>query len=56
MHLYMLFSCFFIPFSIEVTSLGDERAGLCTSHVLFVCFAGASLFFSRLVSEVECGL
>ena len=31
-----LSSCFFIPFSIVITSLGEEGAGLCASHA-FVC-------------------
>ena len=31
-----LFSCFFVPFSIVITSLGEEGAGLCASHA-FVC-------------------
>ena len=31
-----LSSCFVIPFSIEITSLGEEGAGLCAFHV-FVC-------------------
>ena len=32
-----LSSCFFILFSIVITSLGEERAGLCASRVCFVC-------------------
>ena len=31
-----LFSCFFIPFSIVITTLGREGAGLCASCA-FVC-------------------
>ena len=31
-----LSSCFFIPFSIVVTSLGEEGAGLCAPRT-FVC-------------------
>ena len=31
-----LSSCFFIPFSIVITSLGEEGAGLCASRA-FVC-------------------
>ena len=34
-----LSSCFFVPFSIVITSLGEEGAGLV--H-LFVCFACVS--------------
>ena len=33
-----LSSYFFISFSIVITSLGEEGAGLCASRVLFVCF------------------
>ena len=41
------FSCslssrFFIPFSIVITSLGEEEAGLCASRT-FVCFARISV-------------
>ena len=32
-----LSSCFVIPFSIVITSLGEEGAGLCASRVFFVC-------------------
>ena len=37
-----LSSCFFFPFSIVITPLGEEGAGLCASRRLFVCFARAS--------------
>ena len=36
-----LFSYFFIPFSIVITSLDEEGAGLCASPA-FVCFARVS--------------
>ena len=36
-----LSSCFVIPFSIMITSLGEEIAGLCASHAL-VCFVRVS--------------
>ena len=37
-----LSSCFFLPFSIVITSLGEEGARLCASRHLFVCFARVS--------------
>ena len=40
-----LSSCFFISFSIVITSLGAEEAGLCASRAfvcLFVCFVRVS--------------
>ena len=40
-----LSSCLVIPFSIVITSLGEERAGLCASRALFVCFVRVSFFF-----------
>ena len=33
-----LFSCFPSPFSIVITSLGKERAGLCDSHIFVWLF------------------
>ena len=36
-----LSSCFVIPFSIVITSLGEEGAGLCASRA-FVCFVHVS--------------
>ena len=36
-----LSSCFAIPFSIVITSLGEEGAGLCASRA-FVCFVRVS--------------
>ena len=36
-----LSSCFFIPFSNVITSLGEEGASLCASRA-FVCFARVS--------------
>ena len=39
-----LSSCFFIPFSIVITSLGEEGAALCSSRA-FVCFVHVSFFF-----------
>ena len=33
-----LSSCFVIPFSIVITSLGEEGAGLCASRALFFFF------------------
>ena len=39
-----LFSCFFIPFSIVIASLGEEGAGLCAFHV-FVRVVRVSYFF-----------
>ena len=45
-----LSSCFFFPFSIVITSPGEEGAGLCASRHLFVCFARVSFGpFSLLV-------
>ena len=32
-----LFLCFFSPFSIAITSLGDERANLSASNVCSIC-------------------
>ena len=56
-----LSSCFFIPFSIVITSLGKEEAGLCTSGA-FVCFVRVSFchFFSSswcrgLAAVCDCG-
>ena len=51
-----LSSYFFILFSIVITSLGEERAGLCASRafVLYVLFFVIFLFL--LVSGVGCGL
>ena len=34
-----LSSCFFSPFSIVITSLGEEGAGLCVSSAMFFYFA-----------------
>ena len=36
-----LFSCFVIPFSIVITSLGEKGASLCASRA-FVCFVRVS--------------
>ena len=51
-----LSSCFFIPFSIVITSLTEEAAGLYVSRaiVLYLFVFGHILF--RLVSGVGCGL
>ena len=52
-----LSSCFFIPFSIVITSLGEEGAGLCASRA-FVCLFCTrkclSFFLFLLVSGVGC--
>ena len=37
-----LSSCFFILFSIVITSLWEEGAGLCASRAVFVCFVHVS--------------
>ena len=42
-----LSSCFFIPFSIVITSLGKEEAGLCASGA-FVCFVRVSFVIFSL--------
>ena len=39
-----LSSCFFIPFSIVTTSLGEEGAGLCASRALYVLVFVLNLF------------
>ena len=46
---------FSVCFSILITSLGEEGAGLCASRT-FVCFARVCFFFFLLVSRVGCGL
>ena len=55
-----LSSCFFVPLSIVITSLGEEGAGLCASRafeVLFVLHVLVFvLFLFLLVSRVGCGL
>ena len=52
-----LSSCFFIPFSIVITSLGEEGAGLCAS-LAFVCLYVLVFvsFLFLLVSGVVYGL
>ena len=53
-----LSSCFVIPFSIVITSLGEEGAGLYASHT-FVCFLRVSfshfLFLSVSGLAAVCG-
>ena len=58
-----LSSCFVIPFSTVITSLGEEGAVLCASRALFVCFGCVIFFFffflsffSSFMSGVGCGL
>ena len=48
----------FSPFSIVITSLGEERAGLCASYIcLFILHALIFvLLLFLLVSGVDCGL
>ena len=48
---------FFSPFSILITSLGEERAGLCASNA-FVSFArvGLCLFFFFFGLGIGCDL
>ena len=51
--------CFRVLFSIVITSLGKERAGLCAcrAFVLFVLRASISvLFLFLLVSRIDCDL
>ena len=49
---------FFSSFSIVITSLREERAGLCASRAFFVDFAYVIFvpFLFLLVSGVGCGL
>ena len=48
---------FFSPFSIAITSLGEERANLCVFVRLFdLCLFGFVSFLFRLVSGKGCGL
>ena len=44
------------PFSIVITSLGREGAGLCASRTFFVCFVGFVFvfFLFLLVSAAVC--
>ena len=55
-----LSSCFFIPFSIVITSLGEEGAGLRASCAFDCLFCTLVFFFViflfLLVSGVGCGL
>ena len=51
-----LSSCFFIPFSIVITSLGEEGAGLCASRAFVFVYVFFFFFFFPLVSDVGCGL
>ena len=52
-------SCFFIPFSIVITPLGEEGAGVCASRAFvlrvlgFVCFL--FLLVSGLTAVCDCG-
>ena len=39
-----LSSCFVIPFSIGITSHGEERAGLFASRALFLCFVRVNFY------------
>ena len=56
-----LSSCFVIPFSIVITSLGEEGADLVLPVHLIVCFVRVSfcyffvIFLFHLVSGVGCG-
>ena len=52
-----LSSCFVIPFSIVINSLGEEGAGLYASRA-FLCFVRVSfvIFLFLLGSGVGCGL
>ena len=43
-------SCFVIPFSIVITSLGEEGAGLCASRA-FVCLLSTCQFLSFFSSS-----
>ena len=51
-------SCFFIHFSIVITSLGEEGADLCASRafVCLFCTLVFVLFLFLLVSRIGCGL
>ena len=54
-----LSSSFVIPFSIMITSLGEDGAGLCGSRAFVFLFCACwflSFFFFLLVSGVGCGL
>ena len=53
-----LSSCFVIPFSIAVTSLGKSELVCMLLLHLFVCFVRVSfgIFLFILVSGVDCGL
>ena len=48
-------SCFIFPFSIVVTLLGEEGAGLCASRVFVAC-SFFIFFLFLLVPGVGCGL
>ena len=53
----ILFLCFSSPFSIAITSLGEERANLSAFVRLFdLCLFGFVGFLSLLVSGKGCGL
>ena len=48
--LQFLVSCFFSPFSIAISSLGEEGAGLCASRA-FVCLFCTRYFLSFFSSS-----
>ena len=50
--------CFVIPFSIEITSLGEEGAGLCAYHAFIFLFCTCQFlsFFSSSWCRGGCGL
>ena len=55
-----LSSCFVIPFSIVITSLGEEGAGLIASRAFLVCFVRVIFCFSSswcrgLAAVCDCG-
>ena len=55
-----LFSCFFsILFSIVITSLGEERAGLCASRACaclsYMCYFLCFFYFFLLAAAYDCG-
>ena len=39
---FKVFPCYVIPFSIVITSLGEEGASLCASRAFVVCFERVS--------------
>ena len=53
-YLVLSCSCVFSPFSIAITSLGEERANLCVFRTL--CLFGFVGFLFLLVSGKGCGL